>query len=267
MIHCTTPAILLHRRSYGDYDLILTLLTRDRGKCTVMAKSARKSIKRFAGILEPFADLQIVYRISRGKGLPVLEEAVLLRPFGNIRTDIVKTAYASYWSELVFLWVEEGQAFGHLYDLLTFVLAALSEDNLSDSLLSVLFQMRFIGQEGFQPVLERCACCQAEIDHMPQQQFCIDLTRGGIVCDKCPLDAKAGRLRLSKGTLKQLQWLVDGDLGKALRVRFSREALVEANRFVERYIPYHIGRVAKSLQFLQQVRLQAGRKENRPEWS
>lgn len=254
MTHCTTAAIVLHRRSYGDYDLILTVLTREQGKQTVIAKAARKSTKRFPGILEPFADLQIVYRPGRGKSMSVLEEAVLLQPFGAIRNDIVKTAYASYWAELVSLWVEEDQALPPIYDLLQFALAALSENELPAALLSIMFQMRFIGQEGLQPVLERCACCQAEIERMPQQQFCIDLTRGGIICNQCPVNPKAGQMRLSKGTLKQLQWVTEGDLDKARRVRFGRETLSEAIRFVEMYVPYHVGRVPRSLQFLQQLR-------------
>ena len=263
MIHCTTAAIVLHRRSYGDYDFILTMLTREQGKRTLIAKSARKSTKRFPGILEPFADLEIVYRWSKNKGLPVLEEAVLLRPFGGIRGNIIKTAYASYWSELVSLWVEEGQVLTRVYDLLEFALTALSEDELPAALLSIMFQMRFIGQEGLQPVLERCACCQAEIERMSQQHFCVDLTRGGIICGQCPIHQKPGPLRLSKGTLKQLQWVIEGDLVKARRVRFGREALVEATRFVEIYVPYHVGRVPKSLQFLQQVRpMQTVGKEN-----
>ena len=107
MSHCTTPAIVLRRRSYGDYDLILTMLTRDFGKQTMIAKSAKKSTKRFGGVLEPFSSLQIVYRSGRGKGMPVLEEATLINPFGEIRSNIVSTAYASYWSELIVLWIEE----------------------------------------------------------------------------------------------------------------------------------------------------------------
>ena len=54
-----TPAVLLRRVDYGDFDLILTLFTETTGKISVIAKHAKKSKKRFAGVLELFTVLKI----------------------------------------------------------------------------------------------------------------------------------------------------------------------------------------------------------------
>ena len=97
----STPAIMLRRIEFGDYDYIITFFTLNQGKISVIAKSAKKSTKRFSGILELFSVLDIVYGSDRGKGLPLLKEAVLKQPFSKIRADIRKTAYASYWAELI----------------------------------------------------------------------------------------------------------------------------------------------------------------------
>jgi DNA repair protein RecO (recombination protein O) len=253
MTHISNAAIILRRRDYGDFDLVLTVLTQDHGVRTLIAKSAKKSTKRFPGILEPFAGLDIVYREGRGSGMPVLEEATLDRPVGSVRSDVVKTAYASYWAELIALWLEAGQSRPDIYRLLAFVLEALAASTVPGAVLSLLFQMRFIGQEGLRPVLERCTCCQTDVEQLGQQQFCIDLQRGGIVCTRCP-PVHDSRLHLCKGTLKQLLWLASGDWDKALRVRFAPHVLNEATVFLEAFVPYHIGRVPKSLQFLRQVR-------------
>ncbi|KJS32610.1 MAG: hypothetical protein VR64_05890 [Desulfatitalea sp. BRH_c12] len=253
MTHTTSAAIVLRRRDYGDFDLILTVLTQGNGVCTLIAKSAKKSVKRFAGILEPFAGLHIVYRQGHGNAMPVLEEATLEKSYGSVRNDIVKTAYASYWSELVALWLESGQARPDVYELLDYVLDGLSGNTAPGALLSLLFQMRFVGQEGLRPVLERCVCCQIDIEQLPQQLFCIDLRQGGIVCHACP-SPETAQLQLGKGTLKQLLWMAEGDLATALRVRFSPRAMAEATTFLEAFVPYHIGRAPKSLAFLRQVR-------------
>jgi DNA repair protein RecO (recombination protein O) len=253
MTHLASPAIVLRRRDYGDFDLILTVLTQEHGICTLIAKAAKKSTRRFPGILEPFATLRIVYRQSRGKGMQVLEEATLEAAFSNARADILKMAYASYWCELVALWLQEGQARPDVYDLLAYVLNALNHDVTPGKLLSLQFQMRFVGQEGLLPVLERCSCCQTDIEELAQNHFCIDLRQGGIVCHECPApDAK--QLRLGKGTLKQLLWMARGDLTMARRVRFNPAAISEATHFLEAFVPYHIGRVPKSLSFLHQIR-------------
>jgi DNA repair protein RecO (recombination protein O) len=219
-----TTAIVLRRREYGDFDLIVTVLTRDHGKRTLIAKSAKKSTKRFSGVLEPFNDLQIAFRESPRKGMAVLEEASLRQALGNVRSDFLKTTYASYWVECVALWMEEGLVRPDMYHLLSFVLRELDDQRMACDLLSVLFQMRFIGQEGLRPILEQC-----------------------------PTSAHGG-LRLSKGTLKQLSWIVDGDLARARRIRFSARAMAEATAFLEAFVPYHIGKAPKSLRILQQTR-------------
>ena len=253
MSRLSTAAIVLRRREYGDFDLIVTVLTEDYGKRTLIAKSAKKSTKRFPGILEPFNNLMITFRESRRKGMPVLEEASLVRTLGRIRSDFEKTAYASYWVECMTVWMEEGQIRPDLYDLLLFALSELDAQTIEANVLSVLFQMRFIGQEGLQPVLTNCVCCQADIDQIIQDDFCMDLRQGGVVCNRCPQGMHRG-VRLSKGTLKQLLWISDGDLARAKRVRFSGRALAEARAFLESFVPYHIGRMPKSLRILQQTR-------------
>lgn len=250
-----TSAIVLRRREYSDFDLILTVFSYAKGKHTLIAKSAKKSAKRFPGILEPFNELQITYRPGRRKGMAVLEEAALKQPFGHIRTDFIKTAYASYWVECIALWLEEGQRRVDLYQLLLFVLNGLEEGRLPPEVLSILFQMRFIGQEGLQPVLARCSCCQTDLNEMDQQAFCIDLKRGGVVCGQCPSNGQS-HLQLAKGTLRQLEWISGGDLSKAMRARFTVSAIAEATAFLELFVPYHIGRRPKSLKILQQVRYQ-----------
>jgi DNA repair protein RecO (recombination protein O) len=119
--------------------------------------------------------------------------------------------------------------------------------------LSILFQMRFIGLEGLQPVLARCSCCQTELNELAQQYFCIDLNRGGVVCNRCPPDRQRS-LRLSRGTLRQLEWIAGGDLDRALRVKFTASAVAEATAFLEAFGPYHMGRRPKSLKILQHIR-------------
>ncbi len=251
----TTSAIVLRRREYGDFDLIVTALTCDHGKRTFIAKSAKKSTKRFPGILEPFNVLQLTFRTGRRKGMALLEEATLIRAFTPIRSDFTRTAYASYWSECIAGWVQEEPIQSELYSLLFFALDELACAAISAPQLHVLFQMRFIGQEGLQPVLTQCSHCHTEIDQVAESHFCVDLSSGGVVCHLCPTQGHAS-LHLSKGTLKQLLWIASGDVAKAKRVRFAPRALSEATAFLEAFLPYHIGYQPKSLKILRQIRVQ-----------
>ncbi len=122
---------MLRRVNYGDYDLIVTLLTLTEGRISVMAKSAKKSVKRFGGALELFSLLNITCTVGQKQRLPMLQEVSLTHPFSNIRSDILKTAYASYWSEIVLKWMMEGKKEDNLYHLLHGVLKELDAESLS----------------------------------------------------------------------------------------------------------------------------------------
>jgi DNA repair protein RecO (recombination protein O) len=249
----STPAILLRRLDYGDFDVIITFFSLERGKLSLIAKSAKKSTKRFAGVLELFSELQILAGSGRGKGLPVLQEAVLKQPFSSIRVDYKKTAYASYWSELIYNWIEENFKQVALYYLFEHVLYELDAGNTEPAVLNILFQMRFLNLSGHRPNLSRCSLCGLELEDFKSSPVAVSLQRGGTLCGNCTRDP-AIRLPLAKGTVKQLLWVESGKLAKTTRVKFNKPALVESTNFLEEFVCYHLGKEPRSLKFLRQIR-------------
>jgi len=181
----TTTALILRRINYGDHDLIINLFTLDRGKVSVIAKAAKKSVKRFGGILELFSALEVVINPGRGKGLPVLQEATLVQPYANIRSDVVKTAYASYWAELVNTWMEEYERQDLIFNLLKHVLTELDGGVKEPRALSILFQIRFMSLSGLAPNLTKCSRCGLDVEKVASREIYFSLSGGGIVCGGC----------------------------------------------------------------------------------
>ena len=249
----STPAILLRRLDYGDFDVIVTFFTLKSGKMTLIAKSAKKSTKRFAGILELFSILDLVASPGRGKGMPVLQEATLKQPFSGIRADFKKTAYASYWAELIYNWMEDNYQQVDLYTLFAHVLSELDDGQTTGAALNILFQMRFLNLSGLRPHLTACSLCHKELNDMQQTKIILDLKGGGIVCGSCS-SRSTSRISIARGTIKQLLWVESGDLAKATRMKFSPAAIKESTHFLEEFATYHLGRQPRSLKFLRQVR-------------
>ena len=244
---------MLRRIDHGDDDLIITLFTREKGKISVIAKSAKKSVKRFSGVLDLFSVLQTVCTSGRGKGLLVLQEASLEQLFPKIRENIIKTAYASYWIELINQWLEEGQAQPQLYHLIRCMLEALDCDSMPEESLSILFQMRFLSLAGLSPNLDHCSACKTATDKIQEKGITFDIRKGGLVCGGCGTNAPS-TIHLSKGTIKQLQWSNRNDLKKAMRLKITSVAIKEGLSFLEAFVPYHLGREPKSLGFLRKIR-------------
>jgi DNA repair protein RecO (recombination protein O) len=247
----STSAILIRRTDYGDYDLILSLFSHAQGKISVIAKSAKKSTRRFAGVLELFSELDAV--VTTGRGLPVLQEASLKNPFARIRTVPSRLAYASYWAELIQGWMEENEAHAELYGLLRHVLSELDQGRVPAAVLSIVFQMRFLRLSGHSPNLEQCVGCRCEMPAIRPDRLGVDIPKGGIACLACTPACDPAQ-QLSKGTVKQLLWVSGGELSRAARMKFSPQAIAEGLSFLERFVPHHLGRQPRSLKVLRQLR-------------
>jgi DNA repair protein RecO (recombination protein O) len=178
---------------------------------------------------------------------------LLEEPFTAIRESMLNTAYASYWAELVASWAEEAQQLDPLYRLLVFVLSGLDRRRLDPALLNLMFQMRFLDIAGLCPNLNYCCVCKKELDTLPHHVAGFDFPRGGLRCHGCG-EQEAEHVCLSRGTIKQLQWLAQGDLERVGRLRFSSQGLHEAQQFLEAFVPFHLGKAPRSLKFLRRIR-------------
>jgi len=268
MPNFSSQAILLRKIEFGDYDYIITFLTKDRGKIVAIAKNAKKSIKRFFGKLELFSILQIVLVQSKGKALPILKEASLEFPFEAIRIDYIKTTYASYWSEILIAGLENGRKQEILYTLLFFLLGAIDLGKISSDELNITFLIKFMKISGFLPNLQGCIKCHKIVDRIDQKKVFFDFSKGGLVCtdcsdkshidkshiDKSHIDKSHRGIYLSKGTIKHLLWINSTDSNIAVRVKFAQYAIYESELFLESFLPFLLGREVKSLKVLQRIR-------------
>jgi DNA repair protein RecO (recombination protein O) len=243
---------MLRAIEHGDYDKIITFFTSKRGKTSLIAKGAKKSVKRFAGVLELFSVIDLVWSYGRGRGLPIIKEASLVQPFERIRTNVTKTAYASYWCELVSLWMEEGHRQVIVYRLLEHALGELNSDGMPERALHIVFLLRFMSISGFGAGISECNVCGTPVERFDRSEVVFDVRRGGVLCEKCARN-RTDPLALSMGTVKVLQWALNAPLERLNRLRFSRQAIEESLRMIEAFVPYHLGKETKSLKFLKQI--------------
>ena len=241
---------------YGDHDLIINFLTRDRGKLPVIAKNAKQSVKRFSGALDLFSahHIQCAFPKKNKDGLTILTSSQLTNGFANIRYDVLKTAYACYWIEMLCHWLEDGKPQEELFNLLNHALGLLHDSSMQSRVISLLFQIRFMSLSGFAPSLEGCDSCGKGIDSLSSNELRFDFREGRIICPACKHKGSRYGMQVSKGTLKQLSWINTVDMARADRIKFPPFAIREGEVLLESFIPFHIGREFKSLAFLRRIR-------------
>ena len=238
---CCT-AILLSRVDYGESDRILTLLTREHGRLSAFARGARKSRRRFAGVLEPFSLMEASVRAASGS-LLTLEDARLIDGFDGLRRDLDAMARASYACELARELAREKADAAGVFDLL---LAFLSGTADAASLMG--FELGAMGASGFRPSLDRCVLCGAS----DEGEVRFDPILGGRLCVRC---ARARGARISRETLGLLTAIQSGSIDTARGAPAWIRA--EARETLTGYVVHLMGRRLKSYEFMRQIGLEA----------
>lgn len=93
-----TEGIVIKRRNYGEADRILTVLTKNRGKISVIAKGVRKISSRRSSHIE-LLNLS-VFNLHDAR-MPILTEIETLNHHSGLKSDLERAGYAFYVCELV----------------------------------------------------------------------------------------------------------------------------------------------------------------------
>jgi DNA repair protein RecO (recombination protein O) len=122
-------ALVLRTYPLGEADRIVVFLTRDRGKKRGVARSARRSRRRFGGALEPLTEVRVEYVEREQRELVALNFAEARRsPLAVAAVDAGAAGpleYVGYFAELLDEWAQEGDADERLYRLGVSMLDAL----------------------------------------------------------------------------------------------------------------------------------------------
>jgi DNA repair protein RecO (recombination protein O) len=144
-------AIVLRLTDYGEADRIVSLFTLEQGKLQGIARGAKRSRKRFAGALDPFAHLKL--QLQFGPGLATLLSADIVGIFPGIRSDLAKIGTAAYACELVERLTPDEEPSPRLFRLLYCYLQRLDTAPLSPSDRR-FFAVNLLKILGYQPELE-----------------------------------------------------------------------------------------------------------------
>ncbi len=107
MKQVSTEAIILRRISFGEADRILTILTPDKGKISLIAKGVRRSKSKLAGGLELFSISDVMY-IDGKSELKTIISARLKVHFRHIVDAGIATTMSGYdFLKLVDTFTEE----------------------------------------------------------------------------------------------------------------------------------------------------------------
>ena len=244
-----TDALIIKAFNYKEADQLLTVYSEKLGKITVLVRGARKlkSHLRAGTILFSYSKLGLV----KGKSFYIATHAEAIETFMELRGDLATVASASYLAELLDAFVPEGEPDDYIFGLLLRGLYGITQ--VDNWVLLRAIELKLLARQGFFPELNKCAVCGMEL----KREGFFSSEEGGIVCIYCLKEDESGYIQDGLFTIKGetrrlLQSLMEMEITKIGRLRFSPGAKGETEAILDDYLSLRSGRRFKSKKFLKQ---------------
>jgi len=251
----TTDAIVLRKRDVRETSLLVVFYTRDFGKIKGLIKGVRGPRGPLGSQVQIFTLNRIVFYDTRRSGLHTVSQCDLMDFFEAVRGDILKTGYACYFVELVDALTSDNDRGEEIYDLLLNSLELL-KTKASPKRISRILEIKLLKLSGLMPRLDRCVLCGEPVNFEKGSSATtvFSYRSGGLVCGRCR-GQDAGSRGISPGTAHFITHVERLPYGKAARIKVSRDVGVELEDIMKNFIAHQMDRRARSLEFLEKVRL------------
>ena len=239
-----TCGLVLRETVTRDADKILTVLTLDRGRLSVIARGARRKGSRVAAACQLLAYSEMTL-YERGRWT-MLDAADTIELFDGLRQDLTALSLAAYFAELTEA-VSDGSG-GDVLPLLLNALYALSALKKLPQLVKPAFQFRLMALAGYEPMADGCALCGAPQPENPM----LDVVHGVVHCGKCR--EKGGlSLPLTASGLAALRYVLYGDPRRLYSFSLPPEGLRALNHAADAYVSAQLERSFRTLDYYKTI--------------
>lgn len=239
-----TCGLVLRETVTRDADKILTVLTPDRGRLSVIARGARRKGSRVAAACQLLAYSEMTL-YEKGRWT-MLDAADTIELFDGLRQDLTALSLAAYFAELTEA-VSDGSG-GDVLPLLLNALYALSALKKPPQLVKPAFQFRLMALAGYEPMADGCALCGAPEPENPM----LDVVHGVVHCGKCR--EKGGlSLPLTASGLAALRYVLYGDPRRLYSFSLPPEGLRALNHAADAYVTAQLERSFRTLDYYKSI--------------
>jgi DNA repair protein RecO (recombination protein O) len=242
-------ALVLHRTNLGETDKILTLLSRESGKLSAVAKGARGPKSKLSGATELFTYSKML--LATGKSLDIVSQGEIRESFPALRDDLALMTRATYLCELTDRFVEEREPNQDVFDLLLSALYLLQRRTDEPDVIVHAYELRLLTERGYAPHLEGCVRCGAPT---VRARVGFSPSLGGLLCaaDRFSVD---DTISIASESVAFMRELLAGEPDEVVRLQPPAVALRETARCMRWYIRYRTERDLRSAEFLEMLRV------------
>ncbi len=235
--------LVLKETNVGESDKIVTLLLKEHGKISASVKGARKPKSKFLAGTQIFTYCDFV--IFDGGRFFSITQVEIIKNFYNLRNNFENLCYGNYFLEICSKTILESMPCDDILFLLLKSLQALCKDSVNTSLISSIFEIKFLHINGYSPELSVCSVC----GNVSEFNF---FGSHGVLCNKC-LVSEEKVVKISSGTVYTLKYIVSSDINNLFKFKLSEDVLRELIQVTDLFMSYHINIDFKSKQMIKSI--------------
>lgn len=251
-----TVGFILRAIKFRESDLIVTVLSREYGKISLIAKGARRTESKFGAALDLLTLSELVFYDA--ENLKLLKEASIIEDYRTIKSDYERLTLALHSVHLLNQLVEEHHPDQAVFEFLQDFLGKLgSLRNLEVGAIAV--KLKLMRALGIAPRLSSCARGGPGCTLRPDFVWTVRLRRpaagedeahaqradeiwfspqsGGFVCGACH---QAGDTRLSPRLAQNLKMILGLGWDKLDRLALTEDEAQLAHGILDEFIGFHL---------------------------
>lgn len=227
-----TEAIVLRNMMFRETSMIVSMLTREKGKISVLAKGARLPKSQYGATLQPMSHIQAIYYYKPTRDLQTLSETSHLTVFNQVNEDLNHISIGFRMVELVHSLLQVDEENAQVFDLLLLSLQKLNRSEGWTQNIWPFFQLRLAGILGFQPSVER-----EQVASISEEGGFLLLNSGTVL----PLGEPVPHARkASRTALRAFAIFCRADIDDILRMSMKIKVEHEVANLIDSYMRFHL---------------------------
>ena len=237
-----TNAIVVKINQSGENDKILTLLSPEEGKLSVIAKGIRSLKNQSRNACMPLCYSSFVIKKVKD-GLYSLVSAELTESFRTLSEDVLLLSYGTYFAALTQMCVQSGTQAQEEVRLLLNTLYVLCKRPKSAPLIKVVFEFKIMELCGIVPEFSYECPCGGRGTHF-------SVSEGEVRCGE---HKTTDSIPINDAQKKLSMYITQSSLKDALFCEYDMEVSASLSALTEPFLVYHLGNLPKTLDYLHQI--------------
>lgn len=205
--------IVIKETSYKDNDKIITILSDELGKVSVIAKGAKKTNSPNLASSQYLVYSEFV--LYKGTNYYYVNSSEVINMFYNLRVDFEKLQIAFELTKLVFSVTDENQDTSSVLKLLLNTLYVIDKLDKDPKLVTAIFKIKLLDILGFTPRIDVCNNCRKKTYENVEEKVFYDYINNTFYCRDCVLNSSKNRcIEISVPTLIAINYVIKSDIKK-----------------------------------------------------